>query len=107
FVPGFLRKLTRNVLNMDPPDHTRLRTLVNKAFTPRVVERLRPRIEELCDELIERAAGRGSMELVRDFALPLPLTVISDLLGVPANDRGEFSHWSKSMVGADSGRPRD
>lgn len=80
WMPGFLRPLTRNMLDLDAPDHTRLRSLVQKAFTPRLVERLRPRVESLADELLARVRG-GRMELVRDYALPVPLTIIGELLG--------------------------
>src|SRR5207244_13304384 len=68
-------------LFMDPPDHTRLRGLVTKAFTPRVVEEMRPRIMQLVGELLDGVEGRGGCELIEDLAYPLPVTVISDLLG--------------------------
>jgi len=92
------RPLTRGMLNRDPPDHTRLRGLVHKAFTPRLVERLRERIQDLCDELLETAASKGPLELVRGYALPLPITIIADLLGIPAQDRARFHAWSSSLV---------
>lgn len=103
WMPGFLRPLTRNMLDLDAPDHTRLRALVQKAFTPRLVERLRPRIESLADELVERARRAGRMELVRDYALPIPLTIISELLGVAAADRPRFHRWSTTIVSASPG----
>jgi cytochrome P450 PksS len=103
WMPGFLRPLTRNMLDLDAPDHTRLRSLVQKAFTPRLVERLRPRIEELADELITRATRGGRMELVRDYALPIPLTIIGELLGIPAADRNRFHRWSTTIVSASPG----
>ena len=104
FVPRPIRALTRNLLNVDPPDHTRLRTLVSKAFTPRVVERLRDRIQNVCDELLDAAAADGRMELVRGFALPIPLTIIADLLGIPDVERRQFASWSKKVVAGDTGR---
>ena len=107
FVPRPIHRLTRNLLNLDPPDHTRLRTLVNKAFTPRVVERLRNPIQHICDELLDAAVKDGSMELVRGFALPVPLTVIADLLGIPAVERRQFALWSKRVAGGDTGRVVD
>ncbi len=107
FVPRSIRALTRNLLNVDPPDHTRLRTLVNKAFTPRVVERLRDRAQTVCDELLDAAVSRGGMELVSGFALPLPLTIIADLLGIPTAERRQFTSWSKKIAAGDSGRFRD
>lgn len=90
-----------SMLTLDPPDHTRLRKLVNLAFTPRMVKALTPRIEQLVDELLEAAAGRGSIELIDDFAYPLPVTVIAEMLGVPAEDRARFQAWSPAdMTGS-------
>ena len=71
------------MLLKDPPDHTRLRTLVHKAFTPRMVERLRERTQTITDGLIDKALANGGMDLIGDFALPLPVTVIAEMLGVP------------------------
>ena len=103
WMPGFMRPLARNMLDLDAPDHTRLRSLVQKAFTPRLVERLRPRIEGLADELITRATRGGRMELVRDYALPIPLTIIGELLGIPAADWDRFHRWSTTVVSASPG----
>ncbi|HLH68655.1 MAG TPA: cytochrome P450 [Candidatus Dormibacteraeota bacterium] len=96
--PG--REGGRSMLVADPPDHTRLRTLVQKAFTPRMVERLRPRIETLVEEALNAAGERGGMDLVADLAYPLPVTVIAELLGVPVEDRAAFRRWSDALVGA-------
>jgi len=109
WVPGFLKPLERNMLDLDEPDHGRLRALVGKAFTPRLVERLRPRVEALSEELldtVEAKAGRkkGAAELVADYALPLPATVIAELLGVPAGDLRRFHRWSSSLVSISSKR---
>jgi cytochrome P450 len=108
WVPGFLKPLERNMLDLDDPDHARLRALVSKAFTPRLVERLRGRIESLCEELLdamERKGGRkGGAELVADYALPLPATVIAELLGVPAEDHAKFHRWSSRVVSISSSR---
>ncbi len=82
------------LLFMDPPDHTRLRRLVSKAFTPRTVERLRPRITSIFDDLVSAAAERGQIEVISELAYPLPVTVICELLGVPLADRDGFSGWS-------------
>ncbi|HTT85935.1 MAG TPA: cytochrome P450 [Acidimicrobiales bacterium] len=82
----------------DPPDHTRLRGLVQKAFTPRVVEGLRPRIQEICDELLDTALDRGGCDLVADFAYPLPVQIIVELLGVPAEDHERFRVWSDALA---------
>ncbi|HVN52131.1 MAG TPA: cytochrome P450 [Acidimicrobiales bacterium] len=82
------------LLFMDPPDHTRLRGLVSKAFTPRTVERLRPRIQELVDGILDRAAERGALDVVADLGYELPVTVICELMGVPLDDRDQFAGWS-------------
>jgi cytochrome P450 PksS len=108
WVPGFLRPLERNMLDLDDPDHARLRSLVSKAFTPRLLERLRGRIETLCETLLdamERKGERGGRaELVADFALPLPATVIAELLGVPAEDHAKYHRWSNRLVSVSSTR---
>jgi cytochrome P450 PksS len=83
WTPGFLKPLTRNMLDLDGTDHARLRALVHKAFTPRLVEQLRGRFQALADDLLDAVPDSGRIDLIRDYALPLPLTVISDLLGVP------------------------
>jgi cytochrome P450 len=97
--------MTRNMLELDPPDHTRLRALVQKAFTPRLVEQLRPRIMQLCDELLTRAAASGRIELVSEYALPLPMAIIAELLGIPPSDRRRYHGWSSRMVSVS--QPRD
>ncbi len=92
------RDLPRSLLGLDPPDHTRLRGLVLKAFTPRVVERLKSRIEELVDGLLDRASQQGGLELVEEFAYPLPVTVIAEMMGVPVEDRDRFQQWSRVLA---------
>jgi len=89
---------TKWMLFRDPPDHTRLRTLVNKAFTPRAIEGLRPRIQELVDYLLDTVQQRGSMDIMADLAYPLPVLVICELLGVPAKDRDLFKEWSGDVA---------
>ena len=79
---------------LDPPDHTRLRSLVSQAFTPRMVESLRPRIQGLVDELLDAVVETGEMDVLADLAYPLPTVVICELLGVPAEDREKFKGWS-------------
>ena len=101
WVPGLFRPLARNMLDVDPPDHTRLRQLVHKAFTPRLVERLRERIQSLTEELIAAAAKRGRADLIADYALPIPTTIIAEMLGVPASDRHRFHRWSRRIVASD------
>src|SRR5579863_8879249 len=82
----------------DPPDHTRLRGLVQKAFTPRVVEGLRPRLEEICAGLLDDAMDRGDVDLVADYAYPLPVQIIVEMLGVPAEDHEQFKVWSHALA---------
>ncbi|HEV3497724.1 MAG TPA: cytochrome P450, partial [Actinomycetes bacterium] len=79
---------------LDPPDHTRLRSLVSQAFTPRMVESLRPRVQSLVDELLDAVVERGEMDVLADLAYPLPTVVICELLGVPPEDRDKFKGWS-------------
>jgi cytochrome P450 len=86
-----------SMLFRDPPDHTRLRALVTKAFTPRVVEALRPRIQAIVDELIDRVRDTGRMDVIADLAYPLPVIVICEMLGVPTGDRDRFREWSLAI----------
>jgi len=88
------------MLFLDPPDHTRLRGLVSKAFTPRVIGRLRPRIEQLVDELLCAVVDRGDgrMDVVTDLAYPLPVVIICELLGIPPADHATFQDWSRDLV---------
>jgi cytochrome P450 len=97
-LPGYFAFIDSNMLNRDGADHRRLRRLVSKAFTPRMIERLRPRIQEIADELLDPVTAAGAMELVSEFAFPLPITVIAELLGVPPADRDRFRQWSDAMV---------
>lgn len=83
---------------LDPPDHTRLRGLVQQAFTARVVERLRPRIQDHVDRLLDDMEGRDEVDLVQAFAYPLPLTVVSELLGLPGSDWERLQRWSDDLV---------
>jgi cytochrome P450 len=82
------------MLQRDPPAHTRLRRLVSKAFTPRAIERLRPRIEEVARAQVDAALARGSMDAIADLALPVPATMICEMMGVPASDRDRFTDWT-------------
>lgn len=91
-----LHGLNGHMLNSDPPDHTRLRKLVNRAFTSGVVSRLRPRIEQITDELLDGMSGE--VDLMKALAFPLPITVISELLGVELDDRDQFGAWSNVLV---------
>lgn len=98
WVPAIFQPLTRNMLDLDPPDHTRLRALVQKAFTPRLVEGMRGRIEALTEELLDAVQGQGRMDLIGDYALPVPTTIIAEMLGVPAEDRHKFHRWSAAIM---------
>jgi hypothetical protein len=87
-----------SMLRMDPPDHTRLRSLVSKAFTPRTVETLRPRIEQIVEDQLDAVTSAGKMDVIRDLAYPLPVTVIAEMLGIPIEDRERFKHWSDEAI---------
>ena len=82
------------LMDLEPPDHTRIRNLVQKVFTPQTVEKLRPHIQQIADKLIDQVIDLGQMDLLRDFAVPFPVTVIAELLGVPENDRQSLHPWS-------------
>ncbi len=86
------------MLVADPPDHTRLRRLATKAFTPRAVEQLRPRVTEIVNGMIDDALERGTLDVMRDIAEPLPVMVICDLLGVPFEDQAQFKPWSSIIA---------
>ncbi len=90
--------LMTHLLNIDPPDHTRLRRLVSKAFTPRRVAAFAPRVQELTDGLIDGFAARGEVDLIHEFAFPLPIYAICDLLGVPREDQDDFRDWAGMMI---------
>lgn len=94
----------RDMLTVDPPDHTRLRGLVSKAFTPRMIEQLRPRIQQITDELLDAVQTQGKMDLITDFAFPLPITLISEMLGIPAADRPQFRVWTHMIVAGPTGK---
>jgi cytochrome P450 len=97
-MPESFAFIDRHMLNRDGEDHRRLRRLVTKAFTPRMVEQLRPRIQEIADDLLDEVEPRGHMDLVEEYAFPLPITVIAELLGIPVADRERFREWSNAIV---------
>ncbi|MFG2790885.1 cytochrome P450 [Streptomyces sp. NPDC048419] len=97
--------LDANLLNMDPPDHTRVRRLVGRAFTPRRVQQLRTPIRETADRLLDALGTRGTTDLVATYAAPLPITVICDLLGIPGHHRRDFREWTDTLVAPDPARP--
>lgn len=100
WVPPSLRTMFRNLLSTDPPDHARLRSLVQKAFTPGLIEGLRERIQNICDDLLDHAADAETIDLIEAYALPVPLAIIADLLGVPLKDRRRFGPWTKKVAAA-------
>ena len=100
WMPSVMKVLTRTMLNLDEPDHTRLRGLVHKAFTPRLVGNMIERIQSLTEELLDAVQARGRMDLIRDYALPLPTTIIAEMMGVPVQDRHKFHRWSNALVSA-------
>jgi cytochrome P450 len=91
-------RLPRSMLFRDPPDHTRLRSLVNRAFTPRVIEGMRGQIKAVVDRLLDQVARRGHMDVIADLAYPLPVTVICDMLGVPVGDHEQMRDWSSDII---------
>ena len=101
-IPEVMRPLSENMLDKDPPDHERLRRLVSKAFTPRLIERMRPRVQEIADALLDAVEDKEGMDLIDDYAFPLPITVIAELLGVPVEDRNRFREWSNAAVSGDT-----
>lgn len=92
------RNGTKSILNLDPPDHTRLRRLVSKSFTPSAIERLRPRIQKLVDDVLDKAQQSGQIELVDELAFPVPFQVISDLLAMPTERASELRQWSQVIT---------
>lgn len=88
----------RSLLSSDPPLHRHLRNTISSAFTATTIERLGPRIREIANDLIDRVIEKGSMDLVRDFSYPLPVTVIAELLGIPTKDRDLFKRWADELL---------
>ncbi|GII31789.1 cytochrome P450 [Planotetraspora mira] len=100
-MPEPQRELQRMMmLNQDPPEHTRRRSLVNRGFTPRAIGKLEDHIREICHQLVDEAKAKSSIDFVTDFAAPLPLYVICELLGAPIEDRDKIFEWSNRMIGA-------
>ncbi|MEZ5407476.1 MAG: cytochrome P450 [Acidimicrobiales bacterium] len=95
-------RLARSLIVTDPPDHTAIRRLVSRPFTPRSIARLEPRVRAICQELVDElvtAGGRGEADLVTHLAVPLPVIVIAELLGIPPERRTDFKRWSNALVG--------
>src|SRR6516162_3396894 len=106
WMPRALKPLAHTMLDADGDEHRRLRTLVRDTFAPKHIAQLEPRVHELVSELLDRMASADRVDLVADFALPLPLTVIAEILGIPEPDRLRFRRWFSSLIGLEtSGRP--
>ncbi|PGW36778.1 cytochrome P450 [Bacillus cereus] len=90
--------LTTHMLNSDPPNHSRLRSLVQKAFTPKMISQLDGRIQRVADDLISEIERKGTLNLVDDYSFPLPIIVISEMLGIPKEDQAKFRIWSHAVI---------
>ncbi len=97
-IQNVLSLINQNMLFSDPPNHTRLRSLVSQAFTPRRMEALAPRIRQIADELLNQAAPHLQMELIAEYAAPLPFVVIADMLGIPPEDRQQVRVWAETII---------
>jgi cytochrome P450 len=104
WMPGMFKPLMHNMLDLDAPDHTRLRGLVHTVFTARLIENLRGRVQSLADELLNHFEARGRIELVREYAVEIPTTIIAEMLGVPVKDRLKFRKWSNAGTASSASR---
>ncbi|QBD76046.1 cytochrome P450 [Ktedonosporobacter rubrisoli] len=110
FLPPEYRNATpisSSMLRMDPPRHQKLRQIVSQAFTPRIVAQMEARIKEITNGLLDQVVAKGEMDVVRDLAAPLPIIVIAELLGIPAERREEFKQWSDASVSGDGERSKE
>ncbi|MCP1308065.1 cytochrome P450 family protein [Paenibacillus tyrfis] len=98
--PELLEQLAQNMLDLDEPHHTRLRGLVHQAFTPRLIEQMREKVRRIAEELLDAMEGKGEADLITEYAYPLPITVIAEMLGILAEDRHLFRGWSDVIVGS-------
>ncbi|MGH7925611.1 MAG: cytochrome P450, partial [Candidatus Binatus sp.] len=96
---------SRNMLGSDPPQHSRLRRLVSRDFTPRRIRELEPRIREIAKDLLDKVAAKSQFDLMSDLANALPVTVIGEMLGVPPELNAKFKHWSDTLIGGDNNAP--
>ena len=94
-----IRHYSQGLINVDPPDHTRMRKLVHLAFTPRAIRKMRAYIEDIVERLIDERIERGEMDVIWDFSYPLPVTVIAEMMGIPVEDHARFKRWSGEIVG--------
>src|SRR4051794_29590665 len=116
-IPEEFRPIARSIISLDPPDHTRIRKLVQPSFTGRTMDAMRGKIQETVDTLLDeaerKAADRGEtpgnrrMDLITEFAYPFPVTVISDLLGIPREDRAQIKGWTENLLRADLGTNKE
>ncbi|MCG8347744.1 MAG: cytochrome P450 [Chloroflexales bacterium] len=104
WMPPMFQPLTRQMLDQDEPNHTRLRGLVHKVFTPRQIEALAERAQQLSDTLLDAVAARGQIDLIKQYALPIPVTIIADMLGIPERDRHSFHRWSNAIISSTASR---
>lgn len=101
FVPDVnmeMMAINRHMLTVDPPDHTRLRGLVHKAFTPKMIREFEGRVQQIADNLLDAMQGKDQVDLINEYAIPVPLTVIAELLGVPSSDQADFRRWSQTIL---------
>jgi cytochrome P450 PksS len=98
WIPRAFRILAKTMVTMDDPDHARLRNLVHKGFTPSRIEHMAARVQEISDELLARLEGRETVDLLHEFALALPMIVISEMLGVPDGQRAKFRHFMQNLL---------
>lgn len=101
-MPAMFKAFSRSMLSLDDPDHARLRALVHKAFTPRRIEQMREQVELVVNELLDKIEPEGHMDLIADYALPLPLIMIGRILGIPARDNQKFHRWTRTFLSAPS-----
>lgn len=104
-MPALFKSLERNLLGLDGADHDRLKALVHKAFTPRMVEQMRDQTQAQVDAILDRAERNGGMELIGEYALPIPLTIIGRILGVPEEDEATFGRWARAFTTISSRNP--
>jgi cytochrome P450 len=102
WMPGIFRSFLNSMIMIDEPDHSRLKNLVHKSFTPRMIAQMAGRIETISNELLDACSERSPADLMTGFALPLPLTVISEMMGVPAEDRFKFRQWTSQFLNSNS-----
>ena len=106
WVPKVFKSIQDSMVTTDDPNHRRLRNIVHQAFTPKMIEKMRTRVNEVTDQLLDAMEKKGEVELIADFALPLPLTIISDMMGIPEADRPRFHKWSGKFLEVATGDPR-